>query len=185
MSLMEKRDQLIEIATKLFAVRGYDNTPLSLVCEKAGVSKGLISHHFGSKDGLLREIFIRTTKLIVEISSTEKPNKSPQKQLTELLENFFIQLESDKLFFQFNLNLIIQPNTKLVLNELIKERSTYILSRTKSIFNNIDKTNSLVKSYMFIAELDGIALNYLTIFEDYPLKQIKKHLIRRYTNDKI
>lgn len=29
-------------------------------------------------------------------------------------------------------------------------------------------------SHMFIAELDGISLNYLGIYEDFPLEQIKK-----------
>ena len=47
---MGKRDQLIEIATKLFSERGFENTPLSVICETANVSKGLIFHHFKSKN---------------------------------------------------------------------------------------------------------------------------------------
>ena len=66
---MDKREELLEIATRLFSERGYENTPLSMVCEAANVSKGLISHHFKSKSGMLREIFIETTKLIVEMNS--------------------------------------------------------------------------------------------------------------------
>lgn len=177
---MDKREQLIEIATKLFSERGFENTPLSIVCETANVSKGLISHHFKSKNGLLREIFLRTTKIIVDINSTDKTNQSPQEQLVELLESFFLHLERDKLFFQFNLNMMVQPNTREVLNDLIKERSSYILEATKSIFDKIDANNALVKSHMFIAELDGIALNYLGIYEDFPLKQIKELIIKKY-----
>lgn len=177
---MDKREQLIEIATKLFSERGFENTPLSVVCEEANVSKGLISHHFKSKNELLREIFLRTTKLIVEINTNEKVNQSPQEQLVELLESFFLQLEADKLLFQFNLNVIVQPNTRKILNDLIEERSSFILAKTKTIFNKIDTKNSLVKSHMFIAELDGIALNYLGIYEDFPLKQIKELIIKKY-----
>lgn len=177
---MDKREQLIEIATKLFSERGFENTPLSVVCETANVSKGLISHHFKSKNGLLREIFMRTTRLIVEINAIDKTNQSPKEQLIELLESFFLQLEADKLFFQFNLNIMVQPSTREVLNDLIKERSSFILEATKSIFDKIDATDSLVKSHMFIAELDGIALNYLGIYEDFPLKQIKELIIKKY-----
>ena len=177
---MDKKEQLIEIATKLFSERGFENTPLSVVCETANVSKGLISHHFKSKNGLLREIFQRTTKLIVEINSIDKTNQSPREQLVELLESFFLQLEADKMFFQFNMNVIIQPNTREVLNDLIIERSSFILEATKSIFDKIDANDSLVKSHMFIAELDGIALNYLGIYEDFPLQQIKELIIKKY-----
>ena len=178
---MDKRDQIIQIATKLFSERGYDNTPLSLICDTANVSKGLISHHFNSKDGLLREIFTITTNVIIEMNLNNKSTKSPKERLNDLLLAFFSQLESDKFFFQFNLNMIVQPNTREILNDLIKERSSFILDATMSIFNEIDPKNSLVNSYIFIAELDGIALKYLGIFEDYPLHQVKEIIINKYT----
>lgn len=179
-NFMDKREQLIEIATKLFSERGYENTPLSVICEKANVSKGLISHHFKSKDGLLREIFQKTTQLIVEINRVDRKNQTPNEQLIELLESFFSQLQADKLFFQFNINVIIQPNTKEVLVDLIKERSAFILKNTMEIFDKIDAENSLALSHMFIAELDGIALSYLGIYENFPLQQIKKQIIKKY-----
>ena len=124
---------------------------------------------------------MKTTKLIVEINTTKSENLSPNERLTELLESFFLQLKADKLFFQFNLNVIVQPSTREVLNDLIKERSSFILEATKTIFDKIDAPNSLVKSHMFIAELDGIALSYLSIYEDFPLKQIKEHIIKKYS----
>ncbi|NOQ27251.1 MAG: TetR family transcriptional regulator [Bacteroidales bacterium] len=178
---MDKREQLIEIATKLFSKNGFENTPLSEICETANVSKGLISHHFKSKNGLLREIFMRTTNLIVEINKSDKTNLSAHERLIVLLESFFTQLESDKLFFHFNLNMIVQPSTREILNDLIKERSSFILKATQSLFDEIDTANSLVMSHMFIAELDGIAISYLGIYKDFPLEQIKKHIIKKYT----
>lgn len=179
---MDKRDELIEVAAKLFSEKGFENTPLSVICETANVSKGLISHHFKSKNGLLREIFKRTTQLIVEMNTADKPELSPQARLKKLLESFFTQLKADRLFFQFNLNVMVQPNTREVLDDLIEERSSFILQATKAIFEEIDADNYNTLSYMFIAELDGIALNYLGIFQDYPLEEIKHLIINKYTN---
>jgi AcrR family transcriptional regulator len=178
---MNKRDQLLEIATRLFSERGYENTPLSMVCEKANVSKGLISHHFKSKDGLLREIFKRTTDLIVEMNNIDQVNLSAKERLLQLLESFFLQLKADKLFFQFNLNIIVQPSTRRILKDLIEERSTFILNATRNLFNEFDPESSLVKSHLFIAELDGIAISYLTVYKEFPLDQIKQQIIQKYT----
>lgn len=178
---MDKREQIIEVATKLFSKKGFENTPLSEVCEMAHVSKGLIFHHFKSKNDLLREIFSKTTQLIVEINSTSETDYSPREKLLELIKYFFNQLEIDKLFFQLNLSMMLQPNTREVLNDLIKERSSFILNSVKAIFDQIDAERSEVLSYMFAAELDGIALNYLCIFDQYPFKQIETHLIEKYT----
>lgn len=178
---MNKRNKLIEIATKLFSEKGFENTSLSEICETAKVSKGLISHHFKSKNGLLKEIFKKTTDQIVEMNTADAEDVSPDVQLKTLLESFFAQLESDRLYFQFNLNVIVQPNTRKILDDLIKERSEFILQSTKRIFHKINPKESTLLSYLFIAELDGIALNYLGIFDDYPLEQVKKRIIQKYT----
>jgi AcrR family transcriptional regulator len=178
---MDKREELITIATDLFSEYGYENTPLSAVCKKANVSKGLISHHFKSKHGLLREIFLRTTRLIVEMNTDVKDSQSPTEQLRQLLEKFFSQLEANTLFVQFNINMMLQPSTREILDDLIQERASFILKKTQAIFKRIDEKNALLKSHMFIAELDGIALNYLGIFKDFPLQQIKEHVIEKYT----
>lgn len=177
---MDKKKQLQKIAAKLFSERGYENTPLSVVSEKANVSKGLVSHHFKSKDGLLREIFQETNNLIVEINTIDKGNLTPNEQLVKLLETFFTQLETDKLIFQFNLSVIIQPGTQEILSDLIQERSSFILKKTKEIFDEIDAGNALVLSHLFIAELDGIALNYLKVYENFPLQQVKEQLVKKY-----
>ncbi|MDY8136241.1 TetR/AcrR family transcriptional regulator [Aquimarina sp. 2201CG5-10] len=180
---MDKKSQIIEIATRLFSEKGYENTPISKVCEVADISKGLVFHHFKSKDGLLREIFASTTQLIVEMNQSTKSTQPPTQQLLDLLEAFFEQLKKDKMFFQLNLNVMTQPKTRELLNDLIKERSSFILDSVQSIFKQIDSENALIDSYLFIAELDGIALNFLGIFDNYPLDQIKDKLIKKYTSD--
>ncbi len=179
---MEKRDQIIEIATKLFSERGYENTPLSVICEKANVSKGLISHHFRSKDGLLREIFNKSTNVIIKINESKKEVVSVKDQLKDLLNTFFYQLEINKLAFQFDLNVMLQPKTREVLNDLIKERTSIIFESTHAIFTKLDPERSETLSYVFIAELDGIALSYLSTREEYPLLDIKEHLLEKYMN---
>ncbi|WP_370891723.1 helix-turn-helix domain-containing protein [Janibacter sp. GXQ6167] len=46
------RARLREAAIELFAERGYAATSVGMIAERAGVTAGLIRHHFGSKDGL-------------------------------------------------------------------------------------------------------------------------------------
>ncbi|MEO8604540.1 MAG: TetR/AcrR family transcriptional regulator [bacterium] len=47
-------------ALKLIAARGYDRTSLQAIGDEAGYSRGLVSHRFGSKEGLLWAIFEHT-----------------------------------------------------------------------------------------------------------------------------
>ena len=48
--------RLIRAAMRLIAHQGYTRTTLAEVGKKAGYTGGLVSHHFGSKEGLLREL---------------------------------------------------------------------------------------------------------------------------------
>lgn len=46
------RAHLIEVATRLFATRGYDDTSIEAVLAETGVSRGSLYHHFPGKEAL-------------------------------------------------------------------------------------------------------------------------------------
>jgi AcrR family transcriptional regulator len=50
------RSQLIVIATRLFADRGYEDTSIEAVLREAGVSRGSLYHHFASKEALFEAV---------------------------------------------------------------------------------------------------------------------------------
>ena len=52
MTSAERREQLIEVATQVFASEGADRASVESIASRAGVSKPVIYEHFGSKDGL-------------------------------------------------------------------------------------------------------------------------------------
>src|ERR1700756_4631670 len=50
------RDQLIEVATRLFAEHGYEGTSIEAVLTAAGVSRGALYHHFAGKEALFEAV---------------------------------------------------------------------------------------------------------------------------------
>src|SRR5260370_23598889 len=50
------RVQLIAIATRLFASRGYEDTSIEAVLREAGVSRGSLYHHFAGKEALFEAV---------------------------------------------------------------------------------------------------------------------------------
>lgn len=49
-----RRTQIVEAATQTVAERGYAQTSLARIAETAGISKGVITYHFATKDEILR-----------------------------------------------------------------------------------------------------------------------------------
>lgn len=50
------RTALIVAASSLFAERGFHDSSVAEIGTRAGVSRGLVNHHFGSKDNLLHAV---------------------------------------------------------------------------------------------------------------------------------
>jgi AcrR family transcriptional regulator len=52
----ERKQQLLDHATSLFATRGYANTRVIDICKEAGVAKGLFYWYFENKEALFAEL---------------------------------------------------------------------------------------------------------------------------------
>lgn len=178
--MSKKKEEILEVATVLFAKNGFENTSVAHICKEANVSKGLIYHHFKSKEAILLEIYTDSTNKMVEINKQANADVGVNNQLMKIIDSLFEELENDKTFFQFNLNMMFQPSTKKLLEKQIKERASILFKTVKNIFDKISPINSEIRSYIFIAELDGIALNYLSSYDNYPLAKIKEELIKKY-----
>ena len=50
------RDQLIEMATRLFTEHGYEGSSIEAVLSAAGVSRGALYHHFAGKEALFEAV---------------------------------------------------------------------------------------------------------------------------------
>lgn len=65
----ETRYRVLDAATKLVAAHGSRAVSLAAVGEAAGYSRGIVNHHFGSKDRLLEELIKHTQQFDVSMDA--------------------------------------------------------------------------------------------------------------------
>ena len=63
----ERRNELLDIAQKLFCEQGYTKTPISAIIKEAGVAKGTFYHYFKSKDDLIDGLAGRVSEEILKV----------------------------------------------------------------------------------------------------------------------
>lgn len=73
-------ERILEAALHEFASRGYEAASTNLIASRAGVAKGLVFHHFGSKEGLFEALFDRELERVTAIVFP------PNERATELFE---------------------------------------------------------------------------------------------------
>ena len=88
----DTREKILDAAERLFVERGFAATSLRAIADRAGVNLAATNYHFGSKKGLLAEVFHRRVAPINEqrISNLDQLEKSGLALSTRnVLEAFF------------------------------------------------------------------------------------------------
>jgi TetR/AcrR family transcriptional repressor of nem operon len=85
---LERKEQLLEQATRLFASRGYANTRVIDICKAAGVAKGLFYWYFDNKEALFAEL-VRSMREQLAATRAEAmdPDADPLTQLRQAVES--------------------------------------------------------------------------------------------------
>jgi len=65
-STTDTKEQIISVAERLFAERGFAGTTLRNVVSEAGVNLAAVHYHFGSKEDLFRAVVARFARPVVE-----------------------------------------------------------------------------------------------------------------------
>ena len=104
------RNTLLDAAESVFLEKGFGNTALSEISRRAGMTKSLIHHYFGSKENLWQEVKQRRFDHYAQEQMQMLENAEPT---ADLLSN------SVKLYFRF---LIKNPEIVRILAWMFLER---------------------------------------------------------------
>jgi AcrR family transcriptional regulator len=61
---LEREDQILTVASEVFATEGFATTNIQAIADQAGISKPLIYSYFGSKDGLFLACLERAGEIL-------------------------------------------------------------------------------------------------------------------------
>jgi len=96
---------LSELALELFLEHGYDATPMSLVAQRAGLTKAGVYHHFESKEHLLYVVHKRhIEQLLLPLIDDAEREPAAEKRLRSFLNEYALLQTRD-------------PSLRLLINE--------------------------------------------------------------------
>ncbi|NLF82826.1 MAG: TetR/AcrR family transcriptional regulator [Candidatus Gastranaerophilales bacterium] len=136
------RDRIIEVAGEIFAEKGYQNTTVRDICQKANTYQLSINYHFGSKENLFKEVLLKTYQDTLEANLIERIKDLPlEKQLEEIIATRVKSIFSkgrDGIHFRIILKEIPQ-NYNLVVETMRNPLLNYLEEVKKVIWNLSDR----------------------------------------------
>lgn len=177
MARSDKRDRILDAATRVFARRGFFAAQVADVAKRAGVAAGTVYLYFKSKDDLLISLFERTmTAAIADARSVIKLDTAdPTMALRRIAHVHLARLGADRnlaIVFQIELRQSTKFMAKLSTSSLRDYlgllREVIVDGQSKGRFR-ADVNPTLAAKVIFGA-LDEMATNWILSERDYKLE---------------
>lgn len=133
-SKVKRKDEILEVAAKIFAAKSYHETTLQEIAKQIGVTEPALYYHINSKNEILRGIVNRIMKHLEEVTKVGEEDLTPQNKLEKILfmlvefsakhkETTLIAFEQHKILPQKNLKALErrQRDVERVLRQTLEE----------------------------------------------------------------
>lgn len=175
----QRRQAILEAALAVFAQRGYAASTIDVIAKEAGTSKGLVYNYFSSKQELLKAIFediLGQTEGMWQFDEVS----TPKQKLKKLLDGTFTFFSSQQQLLKLMTQLALQDDALGELRTMIDGAQSAKFAIMEPLFKEMGIRNPTLETFTLGALLDGIALGYLALKEEYPLQEIKKSIYDKY-----
>ncbi len=93
----EKQIQILQVAEKLFAEKGFDGTSIRDIAKEAIINVAMVSYYFGSKEQLLEAIIMnRATDIKLQIDILTLEDLEPLQKIHKLIELYIDKINSNR-----------------------------------------------------------------------------------------
>lgn len=173
--------RLLQAALELFAMRGYNATTVDAIAEAAGVSAGLLYHHFASKPAVLQAIFEQSLTDVQATFAAADREADPMMRLPALLRSAGVIVPRHRNFWMVWYGLRMQREVLASLGPSVMQFSSAIVRTLEGYLADISWPDADIEAQLLFAQIDGMCQHYVLAPDNYPLDRMIERLIERYT----
>ncbi len=172
----ERKAQIKEVALEIIFEEGVQNTSISKIAKRAGISKGLLYNYYKSKEEMIREIIIEGFDPFIEIFDPNKDGILTHEEARFFVDELFRILESNLKYWRLYFSVMLQPKVMALIITDFNKMIGPFMKIVRNYFIKRGSENPEVDMRITLALLDGICFHYLMDPHHFPLKEIKERL---------
>jgi len=133
-SLVDARDKILEAALATFAEFGFHGATMRDIAQRAGVSQGLLHHHFGGKEALWNTVGDRlSADFLTYVADALAPAATDQTTVPRALRAYMNYWQKHPAAFRFNLWRLLEgpKGEREARSEMLTSRIVPLIKRTQ------------------------------------------------------
>jgi AcrR family transcriptional regulator len=154
----ERRRQLLERATALFATHGYDELSMAKLAREAGISKPLLYHYFPSKRDLFEAALGQAAEEHLQRIATDD-TLPPAAQLDAAVDAYLGWIEENTGAYEKLLRSAGIPEVRELIDRVREETASRILSGIVPDAPPPPKVRAAVRAWLWY--MDGVCLDWV------------------------
>jgi AcrR family transcriptional regulator len=167
----ERREQLVERATELFATHGYEELSMSRIAREAGISKALLYHYFPSKSQLFATALTAAAEDLRRRTEPLDTALSPLEQVTGSLDAFLHWVDDHGEGYRRLIESAGVPEVREIVGSVRETTAQRILAGLGPHEAARPATRAAVHAWLWF--LDGICLDWLEHGRDVSREQLR------------
>jgi AcrR family transcriptional regulator len=174
------RQKILAAALQVFAEKGYHGATITEITQRAGVSRGLASYYFPSKQLLVDELldaYLDGVATIIDVPG------GPDERLAGIIDGVLGELMSNLPVQGVILSLVVQPSTHPIFAEVEArkdERLSLLEDSLRELFELRGAEDPAVEEVLLRSVLEGVVYKAVVYGPQYPVEQVRRRLYRMY-----
>ncbi len=177
----EKKALILDTALELFAMKGYHNSTISQIAKHAGISKGLIYNYYSGKEDLLEAVLRDGFGRMVAMMVPDDGILDTREEFIELIDKVFASVKADKKYWRLYYTLLFHPGFYDIYKIIYKEAVDAYDKIVCEYYKVKKEKNPEIMAHTLGAVIDGVSMAYIIAPEYFPLDEIKKIIIEKFS----
>jgi AcrR family transcriptional regulator len=174
------RERILGAALEVFAAKGFEAASISDVTAAAGVSRGLVSYYFATKEHLAAELLDRWLDGIAGILSIPG---TPDERLAGIIDGSLLAAATTLPIQRLAISLMMQPGTHDVfarVEDAKSARLALVEDAIREVFVARGADDPAVEEMLLRATLEGVTVKLAIYRETFPLEAVRRRLYAGY-----
>ncbi|WP_018479482.1 TetR/AcrR family transcriptional regulator [Pontibacter roseus] len=172
-----KKETILDTALDLFADRGYEATPTSLIAKEAGVSEGLIFKHYVNKTNLLEEVVKAGYRRITDKSKGLVTVSDPAMLIANVLDMPLRLVEDERNFWRMQFRLVDEE----IAQKHHKRYTQSVMQKLVEAFKKLGYEEPELESEILMLMVEGLWRLFLTTEDKDQSKKMLDLIKSKYT----